>query len=169
MAMRNEFSYSSNDIYLFKYHASLEPFPDKGLLTERSKKLFERGRPGQGYVSLEWVDTVIKQDADGKIVEERVKYIELAPAFNRDDKLPRSDKNGVPYTDTEMVISDQPRSGNTGTVHPDFIELLKGYYAGIDPEKSKRFGSACKFGGGLAKGLAEDKNLLDKIMNRSTS
>jgi ankyrin repeat protein len=160
---------SRQEIYLFQYHSAIGSLPKKGIVTERSKEIFERGRSEQGYVILEWIDVIQRENSEGKIIEERIKYIELVPAFNKDDKRPRTDKNGTDYIEEEMVISDQPRSGNTGTVHPDAIQLLIKYYEKIDLKKAIRFAKAVKFGGGLTKAQADDENLLDKIMNRSTS
>lgn len=81
------------------------------ILTEESKRLFELGRPKQGYVGL------VELPYENEITPEGKKraYIHLIPADNKDSgTMYGVDKNGNKLT---MLKSVQPLGGNTGDLH----------------------------------------------------
>lgn len=94
--------------------------PDKVVLTEHAKKVFELSRNGQGLVGIAWLGKDENNNDD-------VLYIDLLPAFNKDDGKLKCDKNGREFGNDESVESDQPfgTGANTGVVHQSFIKIIE--------------------------------------------
>ena len=87
-------------------------------LTESSKKLFEQGQPGQGYIGL------VELPEPNKI--SNVAKIHLIPAFNKNDGLARMDKDGrtLEVKNKEFVESVIPLGGFTGDLHVNAARTL---------------------------------------------
>lgn len=83
-----------------KAYTLKNPFPEELRLTERSKKLFEDGAPGQGYIGV--LDTETGE-------------VHLLPSFNKDDGKERLDKNGEKFK--HYLESQQPLGTMTGDLH----------------------------------------------------
>lgn len=97
-------------------------------LTEESKQFWEMGRDGQGYIGI--LELPAKQDGNSNLVK-----IHLIPAFNKDDGLNKTQKNGKPFSihkkigkeDKELssiIVSAQPRGAMTGDLHMNAARIL---------------------------------------------
>jgi ankyrin repeat protein len=113
--------------------------PDNVIVTEESKRLFQEAtgiipetpERGQGFATVAWEDINTETN-------EPVLYIDLVPAFNKEDKRPRQNKDGKPYIiyDPEkkytaeewsrMAVESPENLGqNSGLIHQHAIEVLK--------------------------------------------
>lgn len=83
-------------------------------LTERSKKLFDLGKPGQGYIGILDLNTF---------------EIDLIPAFNKEDGLIVADKNGghfqIDGEEKKWIVKSAAKLGKVaGDAHTKALELL---------------------------------------------
>jgi len=120
-------AFSSNELFRFTGIPQGD-FPNV-ILTDESKDLFERARfagsldiqgnsvqRGQGLVGIAWL---------GKNQEkENVLYIDLIPAFNKNDNRPQSDRYDVKYEEHQHAFTNEPLGGNSGRNHEKLLSIL---------------------------------------------
>jgi len=120
-------AFSSNELFRFTGMPQGD-FPNV-ILTDESKALFERARfagsldihgnpilRGQGLVGIARL---------GKNEEkEDVLYIDLIPAFNKDDNRPQSDRYDVKYEEHQYAFTNEPLGGNSGRNHEKLLSIL---------------------------------------------
>jgi ankyrin repeat protein len=122
-------AFSSTELFRYsKLESKSNDFPTI-ILTEEAKAFFNRavlegsldtkGVPlqyGQGLVGIAWVG---KNDK-----KEEVVYIDLLPAFNKNDNLFKKDKHGVEYKEHEYAYTDELMGGNSGRNHEKLLSII---------------------------------------------
>jgi ankyrin repeat protein len=183
-------SFSSNQLFTYSglLNHKMDDFP-KVIVTEEAKYFFARARlqgmvntentptkTGQGLVGAAWIGKNEKH--------EMVVYVDLLPAFNKEDLRFKTDKYDVEYKEHEHAYTNEPLGGNSGRNHEKLLfvitariqetydkknqkelEKYEGLYKIVDEkvvlDKSKLFGF------GLFKG--DDTILLNSIRNKSAN
>lgn len=117
------------ELPLFTMPGFPDPFPENIIVTEHAKTVFEDARlsgsldsdakqllsKGQGLIGISWIGKDEKN--------ENVIYLDLIPAFNKDDKRPRLNKYDEDLN--EYVYTDEPLGGNTGRNHEQFLRIIE--------------------------------------------
>ena len=131
---------------------------------------------GQGLIGIAWIG---KDNNDNDVI-----YMDLLPAFNKDDNRPRKDKNNVEYKENESVYTDAPLGGNTGRNHMKFLKIIKNRIGKAIEDKDTTtlnmyasmytysngiitINKEKAFGFGVFKG--NDFTLLDEVRNKSAN
>ncbi len=123
---------SANTLYTTP---TVNKLPDKWELEPKSRELFERGRPGQGYCGI----AVIHKD--------NIK-IYLRPAFNHNDGLARIDTNNCRYQPDETVQgTHQFGSTGVGVIHTVMRQSLEKFLYPNDKLKDISLGFGLLKGG----------------------
>lgn len=91
------------------------------IILEEAKERYFRGSllndKKQGFIIIFWLT---KNDKNQNIF-----YLDLFPAFNKNDNLPRRDKEGNDYKSSEYVYSPEPLGGNSGLNHHLFLNIIQ--------------------------------------------
>ncbi|SRR5579885_1165127 len=85
-------------------------------INERSRSLFEQGKPGQGYAGF---------------LDLQTGEIDLVPAYNAEDNKTRDKFTVNGETKDYFVVSNEPLGKSTGQVHTDGLRIIgKGHKGG---------------------------------------
>lgn len=112
------------------YPPDVNPESLPKIVTEHAKYIFEiasekgslgaDGHPtrmGQGLIGVSWLG---KNDKNENVI-----YLDVLPAFNKNDGRLQVDKNGNEYKKNEFVYTDEPLGGNSGRNHVQFFDIIQ--------------------------------------------
>lgn len=92
--------------------------PKTIVVTEHAKEVFRLARGGQGLIGVSWIG---KNDEGLEVM-----YLDLMPAFNKNDGMERTNKEGEKYViGKTCVYTDEPLGGNSGRNHLQFLTILQ--------------------------------------------
>jgi ankyrin repeat protein len=101
------------------------------IVTEHAKEVFSNGVLarfeekdneeklilGQGCVGIAWLG---KNDVGNDVI-----YMDIYPAFNKDDGRARKKRDGSDYKEGEYVYTNEPMGGYSGRNHEQFLKIIE--------------------------------------------
>lgn len=92
--------------------------PKNIVVTDHAREAFDLARDDQGLIGIAWLG---KDENNSDVL-----YLDLMPAFNKDDGKPITDKNNNPLVIGEnCVYSYEKLGGNSGQNHMEFLKIIK--------------------------------------------